>query len=110
MPTRSDIEQIEELLDQVMAGGIGLHQVAPCLRAWYFAGYNEALAKLAPQLHAAEYDRDRYYEQLHNPGKQFSEMVQRRIDQAAIQHQDEPSPIKFYSAVIDAATSPRRAA
>lgn len=110
MPTERDYREIEELLDNLLAGGIGLDQVAPCLRAWYVAGFNEARSRYETRLRDAEYDRDRYYERLHNPGKQFTDMVQRRIDQAAIDHENEPDRVTFFTAVLDAATTPRKAA
>ena len=102
--------QLEFYLEQLQAGGIGLQQLAPGLRAWYYAGYNDGRASLEPALAAAEYDRDRYFEQLHNPGRRFSDMIHRRLDQAAEANASEADATKYYTAVLEAATTPRRAA
>lgn len=76
----------------------------------YFAGVHHgemrSTGQLREALTQAEYDRDRYYEQAHNSGKQFTEIVQRRIDQAAQRWEHLDSGREFFSRVLDEATSP----
>lgn len=102
--------QLERVLDDVLAGRVQLWELHPALRGWYLAAWEAGRASLEPALLDAEYERDRLFERLHNPGRKFTDMVSRRIDQAAAKHEAEPDPVKFYTAVITAATQPRKVA
>ena len=101
---------LEVVLHLLESGRLELRELAPALRAWYFAGFNAGRASLEPALAAAEYDRDRYFEQLHNPGRKFTDMIRRRVDQAAEVNANEADATKYYMAVLEAATRPRKAA
>lgn len=118
---RSVADDLDYWLDKLMRGEVEIWQFHPALGAWFMAGeiagagraaerYEPQLNRLRNQLAHAEYDRDRYFEQLHNPGRRFTDMVARRIDQAAEANANEVDAIKYYAAVLEAATSPRKAA
>lgn len=76
----------------------------------YFAGVlhgeMRSIEPLKRALAQAEYDRDRYYEQLHNPGKALTDMLQRRIDEAAQRWEHLDSSREFMAHVLDDATKP----
>ncbi|MFZ4894201.1 hypothetical protein ACL9RL_07105 [Plantibacter sp. Mn2098] len=74
--------ELEATLWRLMDGTVQLWQLTPALAAWWHFAFAEGSRSLQPALTRALADRDRYYESAMNPGKQLSEMKQRRIDEA----------------------------
>lgn len=103
-------DYVERARINLAAGKLGLQDLPSGLQGLYFDAYNAGQLSTMAALDQARHDRDRYYEQLHNPGRQFTDMVQRRIDQAAEQHRAELDAVRYYEHVLGFASTPRRAA
>lgn len=110
MVAQLDPNGLETVLDMLMQGTLELGHLPPPLRALILYGFELGRESVQDRLAQAEYERDVLFERFHNPGKKFAPMVQRRLEQAAEAHADELDAAKYYEAVLDAATTPKRAA
>lgn len=91
----------------LMTGALELWQLSPGLQQLYALGFHHGRASLQPRLAQAEHEAALAYERLHNPGKKFTEMVNRRVSQAAEANASEPNAWVFYERVLAAACTPR---
>lgn len=110
MVAQLDPNGLESVLDMLMQGTLELGHLPPPLRALVMYGYELGRDSLTPELLRVTYERDVLFERFHNPGKKFAPMVQRRLDQAAEANANVNDAVKYYEAVLDAATTPKRAA
>lgn len=88
---------------QLLAGDLELWQLPLPFQQLYFLGYNNGQAALKPRLTQAEHEAALAYERLYNPGKKFTQLVNRRLLQAAEAAMSEPDAAKYYQRVLTAA-------
>lgn len=74
-------DQLDRVLWDLVRGDVELHQLTPALAGTYNLGFADGRASLEPALEQARRDAARYYELAYNPGRQLSELRQRRIDE-----------------------------
>ncbi|MCT2041928.1 hypothetical protein M3D15_01020 [Pseudoclavibacter alba] len=82
---------ISRVVDELMTGSLGLHEIVPELADVYWLGelhgyergYRAGRATYRERLERAEADRDTYYERWTNPDpRKLTEVRQRRMDEA----------------------------
>lgn len=101
---------LEKVLEALADGSLELWQLSPSLAGMYELGYDHGRESLRPALEDAQHEAAIAYERLHNPGRKFTEMYARRVEQAAELHADVEGATQYYEAVLATATTPRRAA
>lgn len=104
-------QQLAVLLDKLVRGDLGLHEITPSAAGLHTYGFecgrgsrDPELADLRRQLARAEHERDLAYARLHNPGRQLHETIQDRLDTAAraIEAQGLPqSEAQFFERVLN---------
>lgn len=102
---------LDAALTGLLDGSLDLADLHPALAAWFWAGWNAGRDSLTQRLQQAEDARDRYFEQLHHPGaRDYPDLVLRRLDEAAENTPAGETTADDFTAWLQAATTPRRAA
>lgn len=103
--------ELGALLDRLIVGSLGLHELTPALAGFITLGFDQGrasrdreVAALRQQLDQALRDRDTYYERLMNPGVKLTELHQRRERQALdlLDQHDQLTEATAFAAVITA--------
>lgn len=105
--------QLDAHLDRLMRGEVQLWELHPALAAWFIAGFDAGRASLASDIERARDEAARWYEIAHNPGRELSDVQQRRIDEAleaAWDARELHTELDVVRVACGAAESPRRAA
>lgn len=102
-------KRTEVMLDFVaegLASGAFPVYYLPCaIQCIYWAGHEDGVKHVMPRLKNAEYARDQYYEQAHNPGKTLTNIRERRFNQAAERWEHvEDTVERYYRTLLDAST------
>lgn len=97
-------------VQRLLTGDVELWQLPLPFQQLVYYGFNlqQANAKrdrerLHRELEQTQHEAALAYERLHNPGKQFTELVNRRAAQAAFDNMGEPDAARFYERVLSAA-------
>lgn len=89
--TKAAAAYISRVVDELMTGAVGLHEIVPELADVYWLGelhgyrrgYRDGCSVYRERLERAEADRDTYYERWTNPThRELTEVRQRRMDEA----------------------------
>lgn len=93
--TETEEQRIHKIADAIRRGEMFVFQLSPAMyEMWNLAeqdgqhSRDREVEQLKKQIEQVEQERDYWYERFANPGQKFTEMKQRRLQQAADEYYD----------------------